>query len=181
MLKCGKNIICILLCNQTSPLKCFWHQGTVALFFFFWENKYQKWCIPLWSKTEANVEADSFSVGRAVRSTVCILLHTPQALIFCCLLTNDAGLNLHEQTGSCAAALLPAQLFFLLQSSVNWPFFYFPPDLKGLVFAKLLLSDSLLLEEFSVWSQEAGSLFIPQDQVPGGQLIFSPLSAPWTC
>lgn len=50
-----------------------------------------------------------------------------------------------------------------------------PPDLKGLVFAKLLLSDSLLLEEFSVWSQEAGSLFIPQDQVLGGQLIFSPL------
>lgn len=148
---------------------------------FFKENKYRNDVFLSGAKPKLMLKLTAFSVGRAVRKTVCMLLPTPQAVIFCCLLTSAAALNLYEQTGSCAAALLPAQLFFLLQSSANWPFFSPPPpDLKGLVFAKLLLSDSLLLEEFSIWSQEAGSLFIPQDQVLGGQLIFSPLSAPWT-
>lgn len=50
----------------------------------------------------------------------------------------------------------------------------YPPDLKCLDFTKLLLSGSFI----SIWSQETGSLFIPQDQVLGAQLIVNPLALP---
>lgn len=90
---------------------------------FFKENKYRNDVFLSGAKPKLMLKLTAFSVGRAVRNTVCMLLPTPQAVIFCCLLTSAAALNLYEQTGSCAAALLPAQLFLLLQSSANWPFF----------------------------------------------------------
>lgn len=104
---------------------------------FFKENKYRNDVFLSGAKPKLMLKLTAFSVGRAVRNTVCMLLHTPQAVIFCCLLTSAAALNLYEQTGSCAAALLPAQLFFLLQSSANWPFFSPPTRPEGACFCKV--------------------------------------------